>query len=101
MSDIRTEKKGEMAKLLQPAGLTEPWLDGYLMGVCTAPIFVAPSDWIGPLLNLVTSSLESEKKLKRFVELLLLRYNASLSHLRAPVEVGLVPAEISLIPNFR
>lgn len=96
--DLRPEKAGELAKLLQPAGLSEPWLDGYLTGVCTAPRFVSPPDWIGPLLHLVGPTLKGGKKLERFVDLLMRRYNATLSRLRAPAEAGLVPAEIPLIP---
>ena len=88
---------GELARLLQPAGLTEPWLEGYLTGICTAPIFVTPSDWLTPLLHIVGPSLKTEKKLTRFVDLLMPRYNEAISKLRAPDE-GLIPADIPLIP---
>ena len=67
--EMPAEKRGELAKLFRPAGLTEPWLEGYLTGVCTAPVFVSPPDWLGPLLHLAAEDLASEAKLQRFVEL--------------------------------
>ena len=98
MPDFAAEKKGELTKLLQPTGLTEPWLDGYLTAVCTAPLFVAPPDWLGPLLHLVAPSLKTDKKLARLVELLMLRYNGTVSKLQAPDDAALVPAKILLVP---
>ncbi|TGN35865.1 UPF0149 family protein [Paracoccus liaowanqingii] len=95
---LAAEKKGELAKLLRPAGLTEPWLDGYLTGVCTAPLFVEPPDWLSPLLNLVAFNLKTDKKLSRFVELLMLRYNATVSKMQATDDLALIPTEIPLIP---
>ena len=86
-----------MTRLLQPAGLTEPWLEGYLMGICTAPIFVTPSDWLTPLLHIVGPSIEAEKDLTCFVNLLMPRYNGTVEKLRAPYE-ELVPADMPLIP---
>lgn len=100
MREIRVEKKGEVARLLKPAGLIEPWLDGYLMGVCTAPVFVSPPDWLGPLLHFVAPNLETERKLQRFVELMMLRYNETFSRLRAPDEVRLIPVEFPLVPTW-
>ncbi len=97
MPDATAETAGELAKLLHPAGLTEPWLEGYLTGICTAPLFVTPSDWLAPLLHLVEASLKSEKKLTRFINLLMPRYNGTLAKLRAPDE-NLIPADIPLIP---
>lgn len=98
MPDFAAEKKGELAKLLHPAGLTEPWLDGYLTAICTAPLFVAPPDWLGPMLHLVSSSLKTDGKLARFVELLMLRYNGTVSKMQAPDDTALIPTEIPLIP---
>ncbi|WP_432256550.1 UPF0149 family protein [Limimaricola sp. AA108-03] len=97
MSAATPETAGELAKLLQPAGLTEPWLEGYLTGVCTAPIFVTPSDWLTPLLQLVGPSLETEKDLTSFVNLLMPRYNGTVAKLRA-TNGELVPADMPLIP---
>ncbi|MGR3592329.1 MAG: UPF0149 family protein, partial [Limimaricola soesokkakensis] len=97
MPNAAPETAGELAKLLQPAGLTEPWIEGYLTGICTAPIFVTPSDWLTPLLHIVGPSLKTEKKLTHFVDLLMPRYNGTVAKLRAPDE-GLIPADIPLIP---
>ena len=69
--DLKPEKKGELAKLLDPAGLTEPWLDGYLTGICTAPLFVSPPDWLGPLIHLVSENAGIRKEapaLRRVVD---------------------------------
>ena len=97
MPNATSEKAGELARLLHPAGLTEPWLEGYLTAICTAPLFVAPSDWLTPLLHIVGPSLKTEKKQTRFVDLLMTRYNEAVSKLRAPDE-DLLPAEIPLLP---
>lgn len=97
MPNAAPETAGELARLLHPAGLTEPWLEGYLTGICTAPLFVTPSDWLTPLLHIVGPSLKTEKKLTRFVDLLMPRYNGTVAKLRAPDE-GLIPADIPLIP---
>ncbi len=97
MPHAAPEEAGELGKLLHPVGLTEPWLEGYLMGVCTAPLFVAPPDWLSPLIHLVGPSLKTEKKLTRFVDLLMPRYNGVVSTLQAP-DQDLLPADIPLIP---
>ena len=96
--DLKPEKKGELAKLLEPAGLTEPWLDGYLTGICTAPLFVSPPDWLGPLIHLVSENAVSERKLQRFVKLSMLRYNATLARLSGADETRLIPADYPLLP---
>ena len=72
------EKKGELARLLAPAGLSEPWFDGYLTGVCTAPHFVSPPDWLGPLLHVAGEALTSEATMQRLIALAMLRMNACL-----------------------
>lgn len=96
--DFKPEKKGELTKLLQPTRLTEPWLDGYLTAISTAPLFVTPHDWLGPLLHLVAPSLKTDRKLTRFVELLMLRYNGTISKMQAADDSALLPAEFPLIP---
>jgi hypothetical protein len=98
MPGIRAEKAGELGRLLHPAGLTEPWLDGYLIAVCTAPEFVSPPDWVEPLLHLVAPALDTGKKMERLVELLMLRYNATLSRFRGPMAAPLIPGDIPLLP---
>ena len=97
MPDIRAEKPGELSKLLKPAGLTEWWIDGYMMGVCTAPEFVPPGAWAQVLLNIIGPEIESDKKLQRVMDLLMLRYNGTLANLRTPVGVALIPEDEPLI----
>ena len=96
-STFRPKRKGELARMLQPYGLTEPWLDGFLTGVCTVPIFVSPPDWLGPLLHLLGDTLKTDARMQRFVELAMLRYNATLPKLRAQ-DAPLIPAEVPLMP---
>lgn len=97
MPDIRTEKSGELNKLLKPAGLTEWWVDGYMMGVCTATEFVPPGAWVQVLLNIIGPEIKSDKTLHRILDLLMLRYNDALTNLRTPVGVALIPEEETLI----
>ena len=95
--DIRPEKSGELDKLLKPAGMTEWWVDGYMMGVCTAPEFVPPGAWVQVLLNIIGPEIEREKTLQRILDLLMLRYNGMLANLRTPVGVALIPEDETLI----
>jgi hypothetical protein len=91
MPDIRPEKSEELGKLLKPAGLSEWWVDGYIMGVCTAPEFVIPGSWIQIVMNVIGPDIDTDKKLDRILELLMLRYNGTLTKLRAPAGVTLIP----------
>jgi len=95
--DIRPEKPGELSKLPRPSGLTEWWVDGYMMGVCTAPEFVPPGAWAQVLLNIIGPEVESDKTLQRVMNLLMLRYNGTLANLRTPVGVALIPEDEPLI----
>ncbi len=97
MPNIPPEKSGELGKLLKPAGLTEWWVDGYMMGVCTAPEFVPPGAWAEVLLNIIGPEIESDKTLQRILDLLMLRYNGTLTNLRTPVGVALIPEEEPLM----
>lgn len=85
------EQPGELEKLLAPAQLTEPWLQGYLMGVCTAPEFVSPSAWMQVLMNIIGPELGAGHDLQRLLDLLLLRYNKTLDDLKVPVGKQLLP----------
>lgn len=96
-AEIPPEIKGEVATLLRPAGLSEPWLDGYITAVCTAPIAIDPSDWLGPLVHLVGERLTSDMALKRCVELFMLRYNAKIAAFRASDRTGMISAEPVLL----
>lgn len=97
MPDIRPEKSGELDKLLKPAGITGWWVDGYMMGVCTAPELVPPGAWVQVLLNIIGPEIGREKTLHRIMDLLMLRYNGTLADLRTPVGVALIPEEETLI----
>jgi len=97
LGDIRAETPGELARLLEPAGLTAPWLDGYLAAVCTAPRFVPPGEWVGPLLHLAAEALETEAKMQRFLDLVMLRYNTTVLRLRAGEAAHLIPRDPPLL----
>lgn len=97
MPKISPEKPGELEKLLKPAGLTEWWVDGYMMGVCTAPEFVAPGSWAEVLLNVIGPEIQSDKTLQRILDLLMLRYNGTLTKLRTPIGASLIPDAAPLI----
>ena len=96
--EIAAETPGELAQMLDPAGLSELWLDGFLTGVCTAPRFVAPPDWIGPLMHLVGPGLRTEARMQRLVELLMLRYSDMLVRFRDGPPADLVPADVVALP---
>jgi hypothetical protein len=98
LADVPAAGEGELAALIEAAGLTEPWLDGYLTGVCTAPLFVPPPDWLGPLLNLTVEDTAPERAVQRVVELMGLRYNATLGALRAEGGAAVLPSEVPLLP---
>ncbi len=91
------EKPGELTKLLQPVGLTEWWIDGYMMGVCTAPRFVPPSSWVSVLVSIFGAEIEDDRKLQRIFDLLMLRYNSTLASLRTPVGLSLLPDDETLL----
>lgn len=97
MPDVPPEKSGELEDLLKPAKLTQWWVDGYIMGVCTAPKLVAPGSWVSVLLNIITQDIKSDSKLQRILDLLMLRYNETLTKLRTPFGVALLPDDDFLI----
>lgn len=88
-----TEQKA-MEKLLCPAKITLPWMDGFLSGLCTAPKFIKPSDWIVTIFNVVAEDLASEDDLEKILDLIVLAYNHRQSLLRdnAPSD-ALFPAD--------
>jgi yecA family protein len=81
-------------KLLRPAKITLPWMEGFLTGLCTAPKFIKPSEWIVTIFNVVAEDLASEGDLQKTLDLIVLAYNHRLSLLRdgAPSE-ALFPAD--------
>lgn len=81
-------------KLLRPAKITLPWMEGFLTGLCTAPKFIKPSEWIVTIFNVVAEDLSSEDDLQKILDLIVLAYNHRLSLLRdaAPSD-ALFPAD--------
>ncbi len=81
-------------KLLRPAKITLPWMEGFLTGLCTAPKFIKPSEWIVTIFNVVAEDLASEDDMQKLLDLIVLAYNHRLSLLRdgAPSE-ALFPAD--------
>lgn len=84
-------------KLLRPAKITLPWMDGFLTGLCTAPKFINPSDWVVTIFNIVAEDLACEDDLQKLLDLIVLAYNHRLTQLRdrAPSE-ALFPADPTL-----
>lgn len=97
MHEPAPEKPCELTKLLQPVGLTEWWIDGYMMGVCTAPNFVPPSSWVSVLINIFGAEIEDDQKLQRIFDLLMLRYNGTLANLRTQASQPLIPDDETLL----
>lgn len=87
------EKPRELETLLQPAGLTDPWINGYLAGVCTSPELVPPRVWLQHVLMLIMEEVEDPPNLDRSLQLLLGRYNETVGKLQTPVGVTLLPDE--------
>lgn len=75
-------------RLLSPARITLPWMEGFLTGLCTAPTLIKPSEWVVTILNIVAEDLTSEENLQKILDLIVCAYNHRLSLLRddAPSE---------------
>lgn len=67
----RPEVHGEIAHLLAPAGIGEPYLQGYLTALAISPLAPPAQVWLGPLLTEV--DFPSEGALNRLLELIMLR----------------------------
>lgn len=74
------EKTGELARLLRKSLISPVWLDGYLLACCIAPEPVMPGEWIEPLFNIAGPSL-GKRDVQRFLDIVMLRYNAALQAL--------------------
>lgn len=72
------EKKGELARLMKKVGMevTPDWIDGYLAAIIVAPKVLQPSAWVSGLLD-QQQSFADHDELQRFLDLVLLRYNAA------------------------
>jgi hypothetical protein len=67
------ERKGELARLIKDAALTEAWLDGYLAAGAVAPLLATPTEWLGAILDKM--AFADEAAFHRFVEIVVLRAN--------------------------
>lgn len=83
------EKKGELRRRMKAAGMetTPDWLDGYLAAVVVAPKVIMPNEWIAGALG-DSYAFTSEDALQRFLDLLLMRYNAANSETADPAATG-------------
>ena len=69
------QEQKALEKLLRPAKITLPWMEGFLTGLCTAPKFIKPADWIVTIFNVVAEDLASEDDLQKILDLIVLAYN--------------------------
>lgn len=76
------QEQKALDKLLRPARITLPWMEGFLNGLCTAPKFIKPSDWIVTIFNVVAEDIASEDDLQTLLDLIVLAYNHRLSLLK-------------------
>ncbi len=67
------ERKGELARLIKGATLTEAWLEGYVAASAVAPLLAPPTEWLGAILGRMTFA--DEAAFQRFVEIVVLRAN--------------------------
>ena len=77
-----TKEQKALDKLLRPAKITLPWMDGFLTGLCTAPKFIKPSEWIVTIFNVIAEDLGSDDDLQKILDLIVLAYNQRMSLLR-------------------
>ncbi|HEV7267332.1 MAG TPA: UPF0149 family protein [Falsiroseomonas sp.] len=69
----RPEKRGELARLLSAAAISEAYVQGYLTGLAVCPRPVSIESWLGPLLGGI--ELRGEGKIQRAVDLVIMRAN--------------------------
>ncbi len=83
------ETMGELKRLMKTAGMdiTPEWLDGYLAAIIVSPKLVAPSRWISGLLG-QKHDFADHDELQRFLDLVLMRYNAANADMADPVVTG-------------
>lgn len=76
------QEKKVLEKLLHSTQITLPWMEGFLSGLCTAPKFIKPSEWVVTIFNIVVEDLDSDDNLQKLLDLIVLAYNHRLSLLR-------------------
>lgn len=67
----RPEVHGEIAHMFAPAGIGEPYLQGYLTALAISPLAPPAQVWLGPLVAEV--NFPSEGALNRLLELIMMR----------------------------
>ena len=73
---LAPEKKNELARLLKTSDVSPDWVDGYVMAIVVSPKMVAPGKWIEPLLGILPD-MPDEASLQRYLDIVMLRYNAA------------------------
>ncbi len=83
------EIMGELKRLMKTAGMDimPEWLDGYLAAIIVTPKLIAPSGWIGGLLE-QKHDFADHDELQRFLDLVLMRYNAANADMADPAVTG-------------
>lgn len=81
----KSERKGELARLLKGAAITADWVDGFLMAVTLAPKMIAPNRWLPEILGSAVASLTPDS-IQRFADLILMRANACVEQAENPAE---------------
>jgi yecA family protein len=79
------EKEGELKHVMETASMDimPEWLDGYLAAIIVSPKPVAPSGWISGLLE-QKHDFADHDELQRFLDLVLMRYNAANADMADP-----------------
>ncbi len=76
------KERKALERLLRPARITLPWVEGFLTGLCTAPRFISPATWIVTMLNILTEDMDLNDDLQKVLDMVVLAYNHHLSLLR-------------------
>lgn len=81
----RPEKRGEFARLLNEAGRSEAYVQGYLVALAVCPRLVSLAAWLGPLLGGI--EFHDEGKLQRILDLMIIRANRMQQEVADPAEI--------------
>lgn len=83
------ERSGELRRLIKDTGMdiSPAWLDGYLAAMVVAPQLSRPSAWLDGLLDR-KHKFKDEAQLQRFLDLVMLRYNAANEDIANTEETG-------------
>lgn len=81
----KSERKGELARLVKGSAITADWIDGFLMSVTIAPKVIAPNRWLPEILGSAIGNLTSDS-IQRFADLILMRANACVDQAKEAAE---------------